>query len=321
MVDVSVVMSVYNAAARIHETVSSVLDQAGCDLEFIVVDDGSTDGTASLLDAFAMADGRLRLIHQPNSGLTRALMRGCVAARAPFIARQDAADISLPGRLERQLAAFQRDADLAFISCATEYVEPGGSFLYRSKGSGLAGQPRHVIDMREQYGMVDGPSHHGSVMFRSELYHRVGGYRPQFYFGQDWDLWFRLAQLGKFQMIPETLYRATVGVGDISTSNKPLQDELAKLSLQALSLRLDGRSDQLALEQASLIRPEPRTGRARKRNSSGSYFLGECLRKNGNLTPARAYFLQAVRLDPLNVKAWARLAQIPFSRSRRESTG
>lgn len=319
--EVSVVMSVFNGALTLPETLRGVLSQQNCNFEFIVVDDGSTDGTSAILDAFAERDQRLRVTHQTNTGLTRALMAGCMSARGAFIARHDCGDVSLPGRLEKQLSALAKNPELTFVSCGTRYVEPMGEFLYENRGSGYAQLPVEIIDPRQPHGVLDGPSHHGSVMFRSDDYHRAGGYRAQFYFGQDWDLWYRLGQLGKFQMLDETLYEAMVGVGDISTSSKHLQEALAKLSLQALMLRLGRGSDQPALEQASLIRPEPRTDGARKRNSSGSYFLGECLRKNGNLTPAREYLLQAIRLDPLNVRAWGRLAQIPFSRSRRESTG
>jgi glycosyltransferase involved in cell wall biosynthesis len=310
--DVSVVMGVFNAGERLRPTIDSVLGQQGCELEFIVVDDGSTDSTAALLDAAAQADARLRVIHQANAGLTRALIAGCAAACAPFIARQDAADVSLPGRLQRELQALRVDPDLTFISCATEYVEPGGAFLYRSAGTGKAVQPRHVVDLRETHGMADGPSHHGSVMFRRDAYERAGGYRAEFYFGQDWDLWFRLAQLGKFAMLQETLYRATLGVGDISASNKPQQEQLALLSLQALRFRLRGESDATVLAQAGAIRPQPRRGDRRQSVAAGSYFIGECLRRNGNRQRAREYFLHALRERPLSAKTWVRLAQTAF---------
>jgi len=100
--EVSVVMGVYNGAEHLEQTLASILSQEGCDLEFIVVDDGSTDDTGSILDAWAAQDKRLRVIHQQNTGLTRALIRGCAEARGEFIARQDAGDVSLPGRLDAQ---------------------------------------------------------------------------------------------------------------------------------------------------------------------------------------------------------------------------
>src|SRR6187455_3363395 len=100
---VSVVMSVYNGAKCLRDSVQSVLAQEGVDFEFIIVDDGSTDASGSLLSEFAESDSRVRVIHQHNRGLTRALIQGCAAARGPFIARQDCGDLSLPGRLAAEL--------------------------------------------------------------------------------------------------------------------------------------------------------------------------------------------------------------------------
>ena len=94
--EVSVVMSVYNGASNLAATMDSILSQEGVELEFIVVNDGSTDETGEILDDYARRDDRVRVIHQENTGLTRALIRGCAAATGEFIARQDAGDVSLP---------------------------------------------------------------------------------------------------------------------------------------------------------------------------------------------------------------------------------
>ena len=80
----------------------SILSQEGVELEFIVVNDGSRDKSGEVLNEYAQGDSRLRIIHQENTGLTRALIRRCDAARGEFIARQDVGDISLPGRLKSE---------------------------------------------------------------------------------------------------------------------------------------------------------------------------------------------------------------------------
>jgi glycosyltransferase involved in cell wall biosynthesis len=314
--EVSVVMGVYNAGARLSATLASVLDQEGCVLEFIVVNDGSTDGSGAILDEWASRDARLRVIHQPNTGLTGALVRGCEIARAPLIARQDAGDWSLPGRLRGQADAFARHPELSFVSCATEYVDGEGEFLYRNSGTGRATQPTDVVDLHERWGLIDGPSHHGSAMFSRAAYMECGGYRRAFHYGQDWDLWYRLAQSGRFCMLPDALYRACVAPGDISLANKPLQDRLAALSLRALRERVAGRSDDAVLAEAARVLPvkgarDPRADRRTQAN--GSYFLGECLRRNGNNAKAIEYFRQATRARPGLLKAWVRLAQAHVS--------
>ena len=99
---VSVVMSVFNGGDYLQTALESVLDQEGVDFEFVVVDDGSTDGSAAKLAEIARRDARVRVIRQENAGLTRALMRGCSEARGDFVARQDGDDLSCAGRLARQ---------------------------------------------------------------------------------------------------------------------------------------------------------------------------------------------------------------------------
>ena len=117
--DISVVMSVYNGATRLRETVDSVLSQQGVSLEFIIVDDGSTDQSSEILKEYVEADARVDLIRQENRGLTRALITGCAQAKGRYIARQDAGDISLPGRLKKQQDVLESDPTGSFVSCGT----------------------------------------------------------------------------------------------------------------------------------------------------------------------------------------------------------
>ena len=119
---VSVVMSVYNGAEHLAETLDSVLQQEDCDFEFIVVNDGSTDGTAKVLDKYASLDSRLRVFHQENTGLTKALIKGCSEARGEFIARQDAGDISLPGRLKQQRDFLMSHPEAVMCACAVQFT-------------------------------------------------------------------------------------------------------------------------------------------------------------------------------------------------------
>src|SRR5215216_1853187 len=128
--NVSVVMSVYNGASSLQETIDSILAQEGVSLEFIIVNDGSTDESPQILEEYAKCDSRFKIIHQQNQGLTKALIWGCVEAKAEYIARQDAGDISLPGRLAKQLALASKNPDAAFVSCGTRFLGPGREHLY-----------------------------------------------------------------------------------------------------------------------------------------------------------------------------------------------
>ena len=310
--DLSVVMSVYNGAEALPTTLASILSQQSVDFELIVVDDGSTDDSASILDEAAAGDGRIRVVHQPNSGLTRALICGCSKARGEFIARQDCGDVSLPGRLAQQRDAIRGDGALSFVSSWTRFATLDAEALHIAKGSGRATRPIDVIDATQPYGVLDGPAHHGSVMFRRSAYENSGGYRPEFYYGQDWDLWYRLAERGKFQMLQAFLYEARIGVNDISMNNKARQELIGQQSFRALQLRQAGLSDQPALDEAMKIRPGAHNSRRRGGVSQGCYFMGECLRRNGNRAAALRYLKRAVQENPLHLKSWVRLLQTRF---------
>ena len=136
--EVSVVMSAFNDAVTLPAALESILSQQGVELEFIVVDDGSTDGSAAILDEAARKDARLKVVHRPNAGLTRALIAGCALASAPWIARQDADDVSQPGRLAddvrsgrvRKTRSGDRALGLYHAGCLLERADPAGARAY-----------------------------------------------------------------------------------------------------------------------------------------------------------------------------------------------
>jgi len=211
--EVSVVMSVYNGADTLPSTIGSILSQEDVDLEFIIVNDGSTDGSDVILEQYAAQDNRIKIISQHNQGLTKALINGCAVAHGKYIARQDAGDISLPGRSRKQLDRFSSYSKAVLVSCGTRFVGPEGECLYdiiqtdTDAANGLNSlNPKHIR----------GPSHHGSAMFLRAAYEKIGGYRPEFYFAQDLDLWTRLIEIGSHVTVPKVLYEAVVTPKDIS---------------------------------------------------------------------------------------------------------
>jgi glycosyltransferase involved in cell wall biosynthesis len=170
--EVSVVMSVYNGASSLAVTMNSVLSQEGVKFEFIVVNDGSTDNGGDILDDYALRDDRVRVIHQENTGLTRALIRGCAAASGEFIARQDAGDISLAGRLALQLDVFRNNSSVVMTSCGTRFIGPENEVLYEVCQTGdQLHRGLQCVDVAR----VAGPSSHTSAMFRRDTYEKVSG--------------------------------------------------------------------------------------------------------------------------------------------------
>jgi glycosyltransferase involved in cell wall biosynthesis len=309
MPTISVVMSVYNDAQRVQTSVASILQQTFTDFEFIVINDGSTDGTGEILDRLASQDGRLRVIHQENTGLTKALIRGCGEAKGEFIARQDADDYSRPDRLGQQFALINSDRRLGFVSCSTQYIGPQGeplSIIKRAKDPEQATQ--ELLHHRQ------GPPAHGSVLFRRSLYEEVAGYRPEFYFAQDSDLWLRMAEQVQFASMPTVLYVHRREITSTSGANRAIQARFGELGQLCKTARLQGQSEIPYLEEAKQLRSQILAHRELKQApdhralAGASYFLGSQLLTNGDRR-AVGYLWQTVRLSPGHWRGWCRLAQ------------
>jgi glycosyltransferase involved in cell wall biosynthesis len=299
---VSVVMSVYNGAARLAETLRSVLSQKGCDFEFIVVDDGSTDGSGDILDRWAAGDSRLRVIRQENTGLTRALIRGCAEARGEFIARQDAGDRALPGRLGVQRRFLLDHSDTVLVSCGARFVGPEGETLYvvARLGEELAlGLDR--LDVNE----IMGPPHHGATMFRRDAYLEAGGYRDTFRVAQDLDLWLRLSERGRCWGLEPILYEARLEAHGIGIRRRDEQFRSAALAIECARLRRNGRDDAALLAGDHALTGAGSATPTRQQRSEFYYFLGSCLRSSAPET-ARRYFDRAVKENPLFLRAIVR---------------
>lgn len=301
--DVSVVMSVYNGARYLRETMDSILAQEGVALELIVVNDGSTDQSAKILEPYASRDERVRVFQQKNLGLTKSLIRGCSEARGKYIARHDAGDVSLSDRLVKQVNCFVANVDAALVSCGTRFIGPNREHLYDVNLEPAEAMTRLLsLELNE----IRGPSHHGSTLFSKELYDRVGGYRSSFYFAQDLDLWIRLAENGTHIIVPEILYQSLLNVVSISGLYRKEQIQTAKLILECARRRRNGLSEAPALERAGRTRPPAKRSNNRLSRARALYFIGVCLKERKNPT-APEYFKQALRAYPLHLKSAARL--------------
>jgi glycosyltransferase involved in cell wall biosynthesis len=246
---VSVVMSVYNDESYLRLALESILGQQGIHFELICIDDGSRDSSSEILRQYAANDARMRVVRQENAGLTRALIHGCSLARAPFIARQDADDISLPNRLQLQAKALTEDSRLVFVSSHAEVISPTGEVvLTHRRPEGAETATAMLLDDQE------GPPGHGSVMFRRDVYEKVGGYRPEFYFAQDVDLWFRLAEQGMLTYIPQCLYQYRIAPNSISGNRREVIKQFSSAVRECRKRRLNGQSEKDILEHCLTLR-------------------------------------------------------------------
>ena len=302
----SVVMGVYNGGAALAESVDSVLVQTDVDLEFVVVDDGSTDGSAALLDSLAAHDVRLQVIHQKNTGLTRALIRGCDAARGEFIARQDCGDHSLAGRFVAGISLLQRSPTVVLTCCGARMLAPRGEHLFDVVRDGDELQ-RGLRDATSA--TYRGPTHHGATMFRRDAYHRAGGYRAQWRVSQDVDLWLRLAEVGDCVAYPMIGYEVRLDLHGISASRRAEQLRFSALAFSCAAAREAHGTDEPVLQN---FEPEVSTAQVAsraKREASELYFFGSCLRRS-NPAAARFYLRQAIRRQPFSPKALWRLLTV-----------
>ena len=313
---ISVVMGVFNEAAVLAPTLDSILAQTERDFELIVVNDGSTDPrVGEILAEYARRDARLRVLTQANAGLTRALIAGCAAARGTYIARMDAGDVMTPDRLARQKAVLAAHPEVVLVTCWTEFCGPAWEPLFVERGaqsSTAAGDwiAQATTTLGEGY-LVNGPSSHPSVMFRTAAYHAAGGYRWQFYYGQDGDLWVRLADHGAFAGIAAVLCRSRIFPDGISMRQGKKQRRLHDCLFGTIQARRAGASEEPYLQAAAQIRPQPNGGQpttSRRRRAAGWYFIGETLRRNGD-PRAVTYLREACCRQPWQVKHWLRLWQ------------
>jgi glycosyltransferase involved in cell wall biosynthesis len=212
---VSVVMPTYNAAAYLYESIGSILSQTFRDFEFIIVNDGSSDDTNSILDRYQKSDKRIRVYHQENQGMIAALNRGCRLARGQYIARMDADDVSFASRLEKQVEYIEKHP----------HIEILGTWICRLKNESPAGTwcpPTNPTTLKWNlfFGVpVAGPS----VLMRREVIEKINFYRPDAVHAEDVDLWLRASAVTEFGNVPEVLYKYRVWNGSTSQTDQQIR--------------------------------------------------------------------------------------------------
>jgi glycosyltransferase involved in cell wall biosynthesis len=224
--EVSVVVAARNEGVRIGRAIESILGQTLADWELVVVDDGSTDATADVVRSYA--DPRIRLVALPPGGLARALNRGIEAAAAELVARQDADDESLPGRLERQVAFLRERPDVAVVGSGWEEIGPHGEPV-RPRVALVTGRVNEVLPRFN-------PLTHTSVTFRKSAVLAAGGYDEGLQFAQDYDLWLRLAHSGETLWNLDDVLVVRAMTGENVSSRRERAQILAELRIRRRDL-------------------------------------------------------------------------------------
>jgi GT2 family glycosyltransferase len=226
---VSVVLPVYNGETFLAEAIGSILGQSFRDFELIAIDDGSTDGSAGILDA--VRDPRVRVIHQANVGLAASLNWGIALARGEYIARHDHDDLSLPTRFARQVQFLEHNPDCALVGTRAEIRSNNGP------ATRFHDHPTDDAGLRFEL-LFDNPFVHSSVMLRKRAVESVGGYStdPARQPPEDYELWSRLARCYQVANLPErlTVYRETAD-GMSRTPGRAFQGSAVLISSENLA--------------------------------------------------------------------------------------
>jgi hypothetical protein len=234
---VSVLMAVRNGAAYLDESLASLAAQTFENFEIIVVDNGSTDGTAGILRDWARHEPRLRAFRLEHRGVSASRNLAAAKARAPLLAQLDADDLALPNRLAVQVAAMEERALLVLLGSAAELIDAHGRRIGSLRRPPDNAELRSFL--REGNGFV-----HSSVMMRRDAFLAAGGYRTGLARAEDFDLWLRMAGQGEMANLVQPLVRYRLH--DLSTTARgPVR--------QAIAIECVG----AAREARRLGRPEP----------------------------------------------------------------
>lgn len=200
MPKVTVLMSVYNNEKFLKQAIASILAQTFTDFEFLIIDDASADNSSLILREYT--DPRIKVLTNKNNlGLASSLNIGLQQAKGEYIARMDADDISLPDRLQKQVAFMEKNPDLVLSGGTIKFIHNDRLLKYPLKSDDCA------------FSLLFGNclAHPTALLKREWFLDKNLLYNPDYKRCQDYELWTRVAQKGKIANIPETvlLYRVS----------------------------------------------------------------------------------------------------------------
>jgi glycosyltransferase involved in cell wall biosynthesis len=206
---ISVVMPAYNTEPYVGDAIASVLSQDVPELELIAVDDGSTDGTYAVLAEWARRDPRVTVIRsERNEGIGAALRKGVASARGEYIALQDSDDVSMPGRLARQVAVLEQDRDVVLVSGGADVIDADGRAVRTERRRSSPEVLKYLLHFSNVVGGL------GRAMLRRDSLLAAGIGETEL--AVDYDLWTRVLRRGKLAIVPFVVLQYRVHDGGVS---------------------------------------------------------------------------------------------------------
>lgn len=284
---VSVIIPAFNAERYIRETLDSVLAQTYGDLEVVVVDDGSSDGTCEIVRGYGdpstpLRAGPVRLIEQANAGPSAARNHGVREARGELVAFVDSDDLWMPEKLALQVPLFDAEGRVALVYCHGERMAADGSPIptpHLPKPTG-----RVFLDF-----LVRNHCPTSGVVVRRDVFQRFGGFPEDMVWAEDWHLWLRIAREHEFAAVEQVLVRHRLHDTALTAQHDKAYRG-ARGVLETALTESDG--------------PEARAARRRGLHRLDLH-QGLLLLGNGELRDARRCFGRAIRTRPTDVHALA----------------
>lgn len=226
---ISIILPVFNAEKYLSECLDSLLAQTyGC-FELICIDDGSTDSSLGILEAYSKSDSRIRIYSRPNKGLVFTLNEGIRLSKYRYIARMDADDVCEPNRLEVQLKEMN-DRSLDVCGTSYVYIDKEGRLIGKRKLPSSSKLVNYLMDFGS-------PLCHPSVMFDSQTLGDSLKYNSSAVHFEDYELWLRLRKEGfKLGNVSDFLFKYRILDSSIS---RQYSDEQREGSTRLLSRYAD----------------------------------------------------------------------------------
>lgn len=293
---VSVITPAFNRADYLPFTIESVLAQTYPEFEHIIVDDGSSDGTARVVQEYS--DPRIRYLHQTNQGQSVARNRGIEASRGQYICFLDSDDVWFSNKLRDQLEVFAEEPDAGVVYGDRIAIDGQGRELHRR-------------NMRRHSGWVTAPLladnfvSMNTTMARTAVIKQVGGFNPDDGQAEDYGLWLRASVVAPFRYVPTFWAYYRIMEDQLSS------DKIGRLEDNERLLR-----DFVSTAAHGLKRYQTRYGLSRFYERKGRHEVIAGRRLGGMSSACRA-----LAYDPIRLRTWRTLARITWDVARRRPSG
>lgn len=214
---VTVLMPVYNGSEYIAGAIESILGQTMGDFEFLMLDDGSTDGSLDIMLEYQKLDQRIRVVTKENTGITNTLRYGVNVARGKWIARQDVDDISALDRLGKQLEFVKSHREIRLVGSGMKVIDQDGGFV-----------GEYTYPMIQET-LIEGVLKSGKIFPHTSAFIErsaaldIGNYRERIKRSQDIDLWLRMSERYRIGCLEEALVRVRMHDKQVSKGEGGLE--------------------------------------------------------------------------------------------------